>query len=355
MLFVFVAQALQNFDGIVHGGSLDLDGLETSFERGILLDVLAIFVQGGGADTLHLATGKRGLDDIAGIHGALGRAGTHDGVQFVNEENDVFGATDFIHHRLDAFLKLAAILGARDHEGEIERDHAFVEENFRHIAFDDFLGQTFHDGRLAHARFTEQNRIVLGTAAKDLDNPFDFVFAADHGIHFALAGNFRQITTESLECGGFNLAFFLTGLGTGLAGLFFLGGFARRLLFTGLGGEVRIEFSQRLLPGFLDVHIQTAQHARGHAITFAEQPEQQMFGAHVGVIEILCLFLRQRDHLFDARGVRDVAGHFLVGPGAHLLLHFQADGLQIETHLLEHIHGHALPEFDQTQQQMFGA
>ena len=55
MLLVFVAEALQNLDGVLNGRRLDLDGLETAFQRGVLLDVFAIFVQRGRADALHLA------------------------------------------------------------------------------------------------------------------------------------------------------------------------------------------------------------------------------------------------------------------------------------------------------------
>ena len=86
-------------------------------------------------------------------------------MQFVNEQNDVFGAADFVHHGLDAFLELAAIFCAGNHEREVERDYALVAEQFRHVALDDFLRQTLDDGRLANARFAEQHGIVLRAAA----------------------------------------------------------------------------------------------------------------------------------------------------------------------------------------------
>ncbi len=58
MLLVFVAQALQNLDRLVNRRRLDLDGLEAAFERGVLLDVFAVFVERGRADALHLAAAK---------------------------------------------------------------------------------------------------------------------------------------------------------------------------------------------------------------------------------------------------------------------------------------------------------
>ncbi len=78
--FVLRTQPLQNQDGFLDVGRLDLDGLEAALERGVLLDVLAIFVERGGAHALHLAATERRLDDIAGVHRAFGGAGTHDGV-----------------------------------------------------------------------------------------------------------------------------------------------------------------------------------------------------------------------------------------------------------------------------------
>ena len=56
----------------------------------------------------------------------------------------------------------------------------------------------FNNRRFAHASFAEQHRIVLGAAAEDLDDAFDLVLAADDRIHFAFAGNLRQVPAERL-------------------------------------------------------------------------------------------------------------------------------------------------------------
>jgi hypothetical protein len=86
-----------------------------------------------------------------------------------------------------------------------------LSQNFRHIALRDFLRQTFHDGGFAHAGFAEQNGIVLGAAAKNLDDPLDLVFAPDDGVHFALAGDFREVAAKGLERGRFDFTLFLGG------------------------------------------------------------------------------------------------------------------------------------------------
>ena len=49
---VAIAQAAQNLDRVVNGGLVDANLLEAPLERGVALQVLAILVEGGGADRL---------------------------------------------------------------------------------------------------------------------------------------------------------------------------------------------------------------------------------------------------------------------------------------------------------------
>ena len=70
-------------------GSFDQHLLEAPLERRVLLDVLAVLVERGGADAVQLAARERGLQHVAGVHGALGLAGADHGVQLVDEQDDV--------------------------------------------------------------------------------------------------------------------------------------------------------------------------------------------------------------------------------------------------------------------------
>ena len=97
------------------------------------------------------------------------------------------------------------------------------------------------------------------------------------------------------------------------------------------------------------------QDARGDAVALAQQAEQNVLGADVGVVEGLGLLLRQGEDLLHARRVGNVADHLLVGAGADLLLDLQADGFQVEAHFLEHIDGDALAQLDEAEQEVFGA
>ncbi len=101
---------------------------------------------------------ERGLDDVGGVHRAFGGTGTHDGVQLVDEEDDVLRLADLVHHRLDALLELAAVFRAGDHQREVERDDLLVAQDFGHVAGGDFLGQSLDDGGLADAGLADEHR-----------------------------------------------------------------------------------------------------------------------------------------------------------------------------------------------------
>src|ERR1041385_1457478 len=67
------------------------------------------------------------------------------------------------------------------------------------------LGEAFDNGGFADAGFAEQDGIVLRATAENLDDAFDFVFAADDRIHLAFAGDLRQVASEGLQRRGLDL------------------------------------------------------------------------------------------------------------------------------------------------------
>ncbi|MCB5291517.1 hypothetical protein BJQ90_00943 [Arthrobacter sp. SO3] len=91
------------------GGLLDLDRLETALQRGILLDVFAVLVQRGGTDGLELTAGQHGLQNRGRIDGALGGTGTDQGVDFINEQDDVAAGADLLEDLLEALFEVTAV------------------------------------------------------------------------------------------------------------------------------------------------------------------------------------------------------------------------------------------------------
>ena len=278
---VFAAQTKENLDGVLHGRFLDLHALEAAFERGVLLDVFAILVQRGRTDALQFASAECGFDDVAGVHRTFSTAGTNDGMQFVDEENDVLVPADFIHDRLDAFLKLTAILRACDHQCEVERDDTLVAQKFRHISRGNFLGETFNDSRLADAGFADENWIVFCATAEDLNHAGDFFRATDHWVHLAFDGEFGEIAAESFESRGLLVFLLVTCRCVATRG----DGFSLLFLLFVLGREVRIEFLEDFAAGLVEVHIKITQHLGSDAFTFTQKAEQDVLRADVAVIE----------------------------------------------------------------------
>ena len=90
---VALLQAAQDRDGAGHVGLAHVDRLEAPLERRVLLDVLLVLVQRRGADAAQLAAGQGRLQHVRGVHGAFGRARAHDGVQLVDEQDDLAART----------------------------------------------------------------------------------------------------------------------------------------------------------------------------------------------------------------------------------------------------------------------
>ena len=173
-------------------GLADEHLLEAALEGGVLLDVLAVLVERGGADHAQLAAGEQRLEHVAGVHRALGGAGADDGVELVDEGDDLaLGVGDLLEHGLEALLELAAVLGAGHHRAEVEADQALVLEALGHVALDDAAGQALDDGGLADARLADEHGVVLGAARQHLDDPADLLVAADDRVDLAGAGRPR--------------------------------------------------------------------------------------------------------------------------------------------------------------------
>ena len=172
---VAVAQALQDLDGVGHRGLLHLDGLEAALEGGVLLEVLAVLVEGGGADGLQLAAGQHGLQDGGGVDGALGGAGADQGVQLVDEQHDVAAGADLLQHLLQPLLEVTAV-AAPGHQGaEVEGVELLAPQRLGHVVGHDPLGQALDDGGLAHAGLADQDGVVLGAAGQHLHDPLDLL------------------------------------------------------------------------------------------------------------------------------------------------------------------------------------
>ena len=197
---IALLQATQNGDRVLHTRLAHEHLLETTLQGRILLDVLTVFVERGGADQAQFATGQHRLEHIARVHRAFGRTGTDDRMDLVDEGDDLaVGLLDLVKHALEAFLEFAAVLAPGHHGAQVEADEALVLQCARHVAGHDALGEAFHDGGLAHAWLADQHRVVLRAAAQNLDHTADLLIPADHRVELAFTGTGRQVGGELLQ------------------------------------------------------------------------------------------------------------------------------------------------------------
>ena len=197
---VLLLEATQNRDGVLDGRLAHHNGLETTGERRVLLDVLAVLVERSRADCVQVATGERRLEDVAGIHGALGGTRAHDGVELIDEQDNLtLGFLYFLEHGLQAVLELAAVLGAGDQRAHVELDEVAVAQGTRHVAGHDTLGDALDDGRLADARLADEHGVILGAAGQDLNSTTDLVGTADDRVELAGAGQIADVATVLLQ------------------------------------------------------------------------------------------------------------------------------------------------------------
>ena len=117
-------------------GSSTMTFWKATLERGVLLEVLAVLVERGGADGLEFATGEHRLEDRRSVDGALGGTGTHEGVDLVDEQDDVAAGLDLLEHLLQALLEVTAVAAAGDECAEVEGVELLVAERCRGSSFD---------------------------------------------------------------------------------------------------------------------------------------------------------------------------------------------------------------------------
>ena len=181
-------QTTQDGNRVLDGWLAHVHLLEAAFQRRVLLHVLAVFVERGGADQTEFAARQHGLQHIAGVHRAFGRAGADDRVDLVDERDDLaVRVLDLVEHALEALLEFAAVLGAGHHGAQVQRDQLLVLQGARHVAGHDALRQAFHDGGFADAGLADQHRVVFGAPAQDLDDAANLLVAADHRVELAIA------------------------------------------------------------------------------------------------------------------------------------------------------------------------
>ena len=200
MKLVFLLEPPQDRNRVGDVGFGDENRLEAPGQRRVLLDVLAVLVQGGRADAMEFAAREHGLEHVGSVHRSLGGPGADKRVQLVDEDDDVaLRRLDLFQHRFQSLLELAAILGAGHHRTEVERHQPLAAERLGHVAVDDPLGEALDDRGLADAGLADQHRVVLGAPRQYLNGSPDLLVAPDHRVELARLGLFGEVRGVALE------------------------------------------------------------------------------------------------------------------------------------------------------------
>src|SRR5699024_9989084 len=294
----------------------DLDRLETTLERRVLLDVLAVLLERGGTDGLQLTAGQLGLEDAGRIDRALGGTGTDERVDLVDEQDDIAALVDLLEHLLEALLEVTAVPRARDQRAEVQVVELLVLERLRHLAVDDGLRQPLDDRRLADAGLADEHGAALGAPGAHLHDALHLLGAPHHGIELAFQGGLGEVAAELVQDRRRRRRAGLTSAG------------ARRCAGgLGLLALVAREQLDDLLAHTREVRAELDQHLRCHALALADEAEQDVLGADVVVAQLQRLTQAQLEHLLGAGGEGDVAAGRLLAL-ADDLLHLTTHGLE---------------------------
>ena len=126
---VALLEPAQDRDGRLDARLGDQHRLEAPLQRGVFLDVLAVLVEGGGADGPQFAARELRLHDVRRVGRPLGRARADERVQFVNEQDDLpFAGDDLLEEGLEAVLEFAPVFRPGDHRAQVHRHEPLVLE-----------------------------------------------------------------------------------------------------------------------------------------------------------------------------------------------------------------------------------
>ena len=121
-------------------------------------------------------------------------------MQFVDERDDLaVGVVDFFEHCLEALFEFAPVLRAGNQSAHVERNELLAFKAVSHVARDNALSEPLNDGSLAHAGFTNEDRVVLGASSENLADTADFRVPADDRVELSAFRNLGQVHAELLE------------------------------------------------------------------------------------------------------------------------------------------------------------
>ena len=200
MNLVLVTKSTQNRNRVLDIRLSTINLLETPLQCGIFFYVLPIFVESRGTNRLQFTSSKGRFEQIACVHATFTCPSPYNCMKLIDEKNYLpLRLCDFGDYSLQSLLKLTAEFCTGNKASHVQRKKTFVFKAFRDIPACDSAGKTFDNCRLSDSRLTNQNRIILCSAYKNLHYAADFFIAANYRVNFVLSGTCRQISAIFFE------------------------------------------------------------------------------------------------------------------------------------------------------------
>ena len=194
MVLVTFLDTTEDTDGIYLVRFVDHDGLESTLQCLILFEVLLILVEGSGTDGSQFATCQGRFQNVGSIHGALATASAYQGMDFINEEDNLtVGIGYLLDDALESFLKFTLVFCTSHQCTHVERIELLVLQIFRHIATNDTLCKSLYDSGFTSTWFTDKDRVVLSSTRENLKYSANLFVTTDYWVEFAASGLFNQI------------------------------------------------------------------------------------------------------------------------------------------------------------------
>ena len=120
-------------------------------------------------------------------------------MQLVNEQDNVSSAADFLQYPIQALFEIAPVARASHKGAQVEGVDLFAQEGVGYLPGDNALSEALHDGGLADARLSDQDRAVLGAATEHLHNPLDLALAPDDRVELVHHCELGEVVAELVE------------------------------------------------------------------------------------------------------------------------------------------------------------
>ena len=150
---------------------------------------------------MQFTTCQHRFQHIARIQGTVRLAGTDDGVQLINKQNDLSVAIlHIIQYGFQTFLKFTSVFCAGYQCAHIQCEDLLVLQSLRYITFYNTLCQSFHHGGLTNTGFTDQYRVILRLTGQNTHHITDLAVSSDDGIQLLVSRFLHQILTVFFQC-----------------------------------------------------------------------------------------------------------------------------------------------------------